>query len=295
MKENKQTAFSVFFTQLHKLLPAGMLFSVLAVIFMTLTIGLSAILAQSTGIKGFNSIFIWALGLIPTTICYSGLVKVVRKYAVEKEFVPVFPLYLRTVGDNIKGFLLLGIFVYLISCCSFYSLLFYFSMLRANRAFGIALTAYSFFTLMMIVMLFYLPLLTVTYELRYRDIFKNAVYLAFKKPVKNLLTFLMSAALIGGSVVGILFSQGALRIVIIVVAAAVVPLTVTYIAVAMVSKGMQEVVGYFTGENRLSVKPLSESEKEELIERTSDNTEDDYIFVNGRMIRNPNKKGEESK
>ena len=151
MKENKQTAFSVFFTQLHKLLPAGMLFSVLAVIFMTLTIGLSAILAQSTGIKGFNSIFIWALGLIPTTICYSGLVKVVRKYAVEKEFVPVFPLYLMTVGDNIKGFLLLGIFVYLISCCSFYSLLFYFSMLRANRAFGIALTAYSFFTLMMIV------------------------------------------------------------------------------------------------------------------------------------------------
>ncbi|MBQ4237960.1 MAG: hypothetical protein II698_01495 [Ruminococcus sp.] len=257
MKENKQTAFSVFFTQLHKLLPAGMLFSVLAVIFMTLTIGLSAILAQSTGIKGFNSIFIWALGLIPTTICYSGLVKVVRKYAVEKEFVPVFPLYLRTVGDNIKGFLLLGIFVYLISCCSFYSLLFYFSMLRANRAFGIALTAYSFFTLMMIVMLFYLPLLTVTYELRYRDIFKNAVYLAFKKPVKNLLTFLMSAALIG----------------------AVFPMLITYIEIAMVSKGVIENVGDF-------VDPIVE---EEPIEIHTVNTEDDYIFVNGRMIKNPNK------
>ena len=55
---------------------------------------------------------------------------------------------------------------------------------------------------------------------------------------------------------------------------------ITYIEVSMVSKGLIESVGDF-------VDPV----KEEVIAAplVTENTEDDYIFVNGRMIKNPNK------
>ena len=49
----------------------------------------------------------------------------------------------------------------------------------------------------------------------------------------------------------------------------------------MVAKGLIENVGDF-------VDPIVEEEEPVVIE--TENTEADYIFVNGRMIRNPNKK-----
>ena len=65
------------------------------------------------------------------------------------------------------------------------------------------------------------------------------------------------------------------------IVAAVYPMLITYIEIAMVSKGLIESVGDF-------VNPI----KEEVVDTpiVTENTEDDYIFVNGRMVKNPNKK-----
>lgn len=291
MKQKQETALSVFFSQFPKLLLAGAMFSAIATIFMTLTIGLSGILAGVTGIAGFNSIFLWALGIIPTTIFYAGLVKVVRKYAVEKEFVPVVPLFFKTVKENVKGFLVNGIIVYLVTSCSFYALLFYFSLMEVQQAYGIVLTVYSFFTVLLIIMLFYVPLMSVTYELRYRDVYKNALYLAFKKIGTNLLTLLMAAVFVVGGVAAVLFLHGTWKIVAAVLAIALVPLIVSYIVVSMISKGVQENVGYFVKSKMHRNQAIAQEAAEEpAIERNLENSEDDYIFVNGKMIKNPNKK-----
>lgn len=295
MKQKKETAFSVFFAQFPKLLLAGAMFSVIATVFMTLTIGLSAMLAGTTGISGFNSIFLWALGLIPTVSAYAGLVKVVRKYAVERDYVPVAQTFFKAIRENGKDFLIYGIFVYLATSCSFYALLFYFSLMQTNRAFGIALTAYSFFTVLLILMWFYIPLMGVTYELRRRDVFKNAAVLSVKKIGTNLLALLMVAAVIAAGLAAILLLHGAARIVAMVLAIALCPLIACYIIVSMVSKGMQENVGWFTkaaiAEKRTAAFADEAAAAEDVIERNADNSEDDYIFVNGRMIKNPNKKG----
>ncbi|MEE3474707.1 MAG: hypothetical protein VZQ79_05140, partial [Ruminococcus sp.] len=70
-------------------------------------------------------------------------------------------------------------------------------------------------------------------------------------------------------------------IIVAVIVAAVYPMLITYIEIAMVSKGLIESVGDF-------VNPI----KEEVVDTpiVTENTEDDYIFVNGRMVKNPNKK-----
>ena len=55
----------------------------------------------------------------------------------------------------------------------------------------------------------------------------------------------------------------------------------------MISKGMQENVGSFVNVLAAPKNELSDEEKQTV---SKANTEDDYIFINGKMIKNPNKK-----
>ena len=68
---------------------------------------------------------------------------------------------------------------------------------------------------------------------------------------------------------------------------ALLPLLITYLIVSMISKGMQENVGSFVNVLAAPKNELSDEEKQTV---SKANTEDDYIFISGKMIKNPNKK-----
>ena len=102
----------------------------------------------------------------------------------------------------------------------------------------------------------------------------------FGQILHNVLALLMIAVLVAAAVLIIVYTSGAVRIIVCVLIGAVFPMLITYIEIAMVAKGLIENVGDF-------VHPVAE---EEPVEIETENTEDDYIFVNGRMVRNPNKK-----
>ena len=91
----------------------------------------------------------------------------------------------------------------------------------------------------------------------------------------------MIVAAVAIAVLAVVYAEGVWKIIVAVIVAAVYPMLITYIEVAMVSKGLIESVGDF-------VNPIKEEVDDTPI--VTDNTEDDYIFVNGRMIKNPNKK-----
>ena len=136
-------------------------------------------------------------------------------------------------------------------------------------------------------MLFYLPLMAVTYELRYRDLYKNSLLMIFGKILTNIITFVMVGVLAGGSVFLLVFTDGAARTAAIILITALLPLLITYLIVSMISKGMQENMGSFVNNAEQPKNVLSEEEKQTVQNTRAD---DDYIFINGKMVKNPNKK-----
>ncbi len=162
-----------------------------------------------------------------------------------------------------------------------FAFMYYFIQAQTDVTFAYILSFYGFFTAALLIMMFYAPLMSVTYELRWRDIYKNSLLLILGKILRNLIALVMIVAAVAIAVLAVVYAEGVWKIIVAVIVAAVYPMLITYIEIAMVSKGLIDSVGDF-------VNPI----KEEVVDTpiVTENTEDDYIFVNGRMVKNPNKK-----
>lgn len=280
MNQKKQNAFTVFFTKFPQLMLAGAIFSAFFAAFMSLSI-------LAGKLTGFDNILVWGLGLIPSALFLPGLVMVIRKYAIEKSFVPVVPTFFKAVRDNLKDFIFHGFVIYIIFASSFFAILYYYSMAQSDIVFAYVLVIYVLFTAIMILMLFYLPLMAVTYELRWRNLYKNSLLMIFGKVLTNILAFVIVGVLVTAGIFLLVFTDGAGRILSIIFLTAFMPLIISYIVISMISKGMQENMGSFVNVLAAPKNELSDEEKQTV---SKANTEDDYIFINGKMIKNPNKK-----
>ena len=280
MNQKKQNAFTVFFTKFPQLMLAGAIFSAFFAAFMSLSI-------LAGKLTGFDNILVWGLGLIPSALFLPGLVMVIRKYAIEKSFVPVVPTFFKAVRDNLKDFIFHGFVIYIIFASSFFAILYYYSMAQSDIVFAYVLVIYVLFTAIMILMLFYLPLMAVTYELRWRNLYKNSLLMIFGKVLTNILAFVIVGVLVTAGIFLLVFTDGAGRILSIIFLIAFMPLIISYIVISMISKGMQENVGSFVNVLAAPKNELSDEEKQTV---SKANTEDDYIFISGKMIKNPNKK-----
>jgi uncharacterized membrane protein YesL len=282
MKKFNQSAFARFFTKFPKLLLAGLLFSIPFAVFEGLFVLISKL-------SGFNNVIIWGLGIVPSTPFYAGLVMVVRKYAIEKQDVPVFATFFQAVKENLKKFILHGAVVYAIVACSFFALLYYYTLAQDDVVFGSVLTLYAIFTALLVVMMFYVPIMTVTYELRLRDIYKNSFLLIFGKILRNLVAVAVLAVVTAIALLGLIFAEGAWFVVAAILFVALYPLLFCYITNSIIAKGLQESVGSFT-DNAKHIEQTAEDIQHEKQVVASADASSDYIFVNGRMVKNNNKK-----
>lgn len=214
---------------------------------------------------------------------------VVRKYAVEKSDCKVTKVFFDSVKENLKKFLANGVIAYVISSCSVFALLYYGTAAKTDIIYSSVFTLYLLFSLLLFVMMFYVPLMTVTYELRLRDIYKNSFLLIFGKILRNIGALLLVGILTFGAVVALVFTEGIWLAVSAVLTALLYPLLFTYIVISVISKGLQESVGEFTGTPETSEPAENEIQLEQQALENADNN-DDYIFVNGKMIKNPAKK-----
>ena len=101
MRQKRPKPIAAFFPKLPQLLLAGAMFSA----------GLAACMGVSILVSlltGFNNIILWGTGMIPGMIFYAGLVAIIRKYAIEGDYVPVIPTFVSAVRQNWKAFLLHG-------------------------------------------------------------------------------------------------------------------------------------------------------------------------------------------
>ena len=180
MRQKRPKPIAAFFPKLPQLLLAGAMFSA----------GLAACMGVSILVSlltGFNNIILWGTGMIPGMIFYAGLVAIIRKYAIEGDYVPVIPTFVSAVRQNWKAFLLHGFVTYTICSCALFASLYYFTLAQGDVTFGYVMSIYGVFTAALLIMMFYVPVMTVTYELRWRDIYKNALLMIFGQILRNLL------------------------------------------------------------------------------------------------------------
>ena len=269
----ENSAFFRFFTKIHKLFFASLFFTIPLAVFT----GVFALIGLLTG---FNNVMLWLLSIIPAYPFYSGFVMVIRKYAVEKVDCNVTEVILNTLRIEWKKSLINGFAFYIVMICSIFATMYYGSMMLVNKNFISIFTVYLIFSLALITVMFYVPLITVTYELRLRDIYKNSFILLAGKLWRSLCALILVAVASFAFYMFMDFSGGAYSIFTFVITALLYPLVYTYINISVISKGVQESVGSFVAE--------AEDEAEDDISFVTD-SDSDYIFVNGKMVKNPNK------
>lgn len=277
MKKFSQTAFSRFFVKFPKILLAGSLYSISLALF-------TGVFVLVSYLTGFNNVIVWGLGIIPSMPFLAGLTMVVRKYAVEKEDVKVVSTFFTTVRDNFLKFLVHGVVAYLITACSFFALLYYYTLSKVDVVFGSVLTLYLIFTLLLIVMMYYVPIMTITYELKMKDIYKNAFLLIFGKILRNLIATVCIAVVSAAVLLLLIFSKGIFFGVSVALVTLLFPLIAVYIVVAIISGGLQDAVGKFVGvKDETEPDEFDAAHLNEVISNTGNNS--DYVFVNGKMIK----------
>lgn len=275
----KNTSFALFFRKFPALITAGLMFSFFAALFMSLSV-------FAGNLTGFSNSIVYCLGLIPSCLFLPGLVVVVRKYLVEKSFVPVVSTFFTAVKKNFRQFILHGFVINLVVSCSVFAMIYYSMGAKLNYAYNVILIAYALLALVLTVAVFYLPLIAVTYELRLRDMYKNSFMLVFGAVLRN------SAALVYAAAISFLAfflyrsSDGAAQFIALGVIAALYPLLLCCGVIPLISKGMVENLGAIEGSEPKPKSVITEEEKETVINMRSN---DDYVFVNGKMIKNPNK------
>lgn len=285
MKSFSQSSFSRFFTRFHKIFLASLLFT-LPFAFFT---GLFVLIAYLTNL---NNIIVWGLGIIPSFPFYAGLVMVIRKYAIEKVDCDVIKVFFASVKENFKKFLVHGVATYAVVACTLFALLYYGVMAQTDMVYGSIFTLYIMFSVLLLAMMFYVPIMTVTYELRLRDIYKNSFLLVFGKILRTLIALVLVAIVSVAAFLAIIFSEGAMLAVTVALTVILYPLITSYIIISVISKGLQDAVGSFTDIPQTTVSDEEEKALEQkAIENASSN--DDYVFVNGRMVKNTHHKNDE--
>ncbi len=249
---------------------SGLLFSVLSAI----GFGVFALIGRLTG---FFNILLLLVGIVPSVMLFSGLLTVCRKASDGENTVAAD--FFKAVGKHLPRFLFFGIVACLVTVCILFAVPYYFTLTGEDFSFGILTGIYILFACVMLMALLYAAFVSVCYDCRLRDALKNGFKLIVKNLPKTLLALLLLLAAGGGVYAAVYFTSGAVRIILAALFALICPTVVTYLLVLLFKDGTKRLLGEYL--------PVKKEKAPVVI--TTGNTEDDYIFIDGKMIKNPNK------
>lgn len=287
--------FGAYFRSFPKLILTNLLFAVPFLIFFSLFY----LLGQALN---FLNVITLALTAIPLMPFYAGVTLVTRNMVREDKEIPVFSLLIKGIKDNWLRFLIHGVIMYAAILLSYFSITLYYNMAQSNSFFFVIMVLCIIIAVVFLFMFYNIPLMTVTFDLSMKDIYKNCALMSFGELKSNLLAtagvFLLALFCLSFLV----FSGTSLIVVILtlVFTAFLVPATMSFIINYAEYKGMMTLL--LTKERK-----KSEIEREMLYQKNpalrkqdeakkfkddfadvvldeSDNG-DEYIFHNGKMIK----------
>ncbi len=282
--------FIGYIKNFHKFIFANLLFAVPLLLF-------GAVFYFINKATGLNLPFITFAPIIFVFPFFSGITLFTREIVREEEKVPVFKLFIKGFKENALRFLVHGIVFYLAVFFCYSSLTLYFSMAKTNGMFYFPFGIAVIITIAMLFILYNIPVMTVTFDLSMKNIYKNSALMAFGE-IKN--NFFVTLGLFLMFIAGATFflaAPSAISKLIVVIAFSVliVPSTASYIMNFYVFKDMEIVIsnGEIKSEEirrKIAAKENENKKEEERLDFSAldldENKDgDEYLYFNGKMIR----------
>ncbi len=295
--------FTNFFQSFPKLVLTNLLFAVpLAVIS-----GVFYALSSISAIPPAAAMFIRLLAIIPVFPFYAGVTQVTAHLVMGEKDIKVTGDFFAAVKENFKRFLVHGTVLYAAVIFSYFSISFYSAMIGENPAMFAPMIISIVVAVFMLFMFFYIPPMTVTFDLPMKTIYKNSLLMSFGELVKNFIAlfaifmvFIFSSTLLFAC----MGNAAAIIIVTILLAAAFVPAVTAFFINSAVYERMYYMVIDNTAEIRNIENKIEETrqkkepkkfDSESVIDEFSEKLKnfdidenadgDEYLFFEGRMIK----------
>ena len=282
---------SIYFRKFYKIFFTNLLFAVP-------TVAVGVILYFLT--KPLGEILSLVISMLTVVICYplyAGVTLVTRNLG-RGEDVKVSESFLGGIADNYKKFLVHSIILYFILTIGIFSFTFYSRMAVAlGGIMYVLLITMILIALWIMFMFYYVPLMTVTFDLSLKNIYKNSALMAIGELKVNFVTLFSVLIFTAICATPLIFSAGNAVAVIVITAVmliAVYPASYSLITgffiqdtmMMMVTGRGDEVHDIKSTEEKLA--KLRNETKDDLenidIEKVK-NSREEYIFHNGKMIK----------
>ncbi len=299
--EKSPVALTTFITSLFhnfpKLLLTNLLFAVPSAVFF----GLFWFVNTATGL---NSNFILFLTAIPLFPFYAGVVQVTSHMVRGEKNVDVVHNFISGVKENFLRFLVHGAVFYAAMFFSYYSITMYASFGRFNGMFYILLAISIIVSIFFLFSFYYIPPMTVTFDISMKNIYKNSALMTFGEFKHNIIaTFgLFVLFLIDATILLCCYVPIAVIIATIILALFLVPSIMSFIINSAVYKPMYKTIvggdekskeidkkienrknGIFDDNEETSQKNIAEGFSNIEVDENADG--DEYIYYNGKMIK----------
>lgn len=285
------------FGNFHKLVLTNLLFAVPLAVFFALFYFLSRFAGSFANAVLF-------LTIIPVFPFYAGVTRVCAKLSIGED-VPIVNTFINAVIDNFKRFLIHGLFFFAAVFFSYWSIYLYAGMGSVNGVFYVLMAISIIIAVFFLFTFFYIPSMTVTFDISMKHIYKNSMLMTFGEIKSNfiavfglflLMVFCSTIVLFcGGSTVAIVIATAALMILI-------VPSVASFIINSAVYTRMYNMIYDKDSKSKEVSKKISDKRSElndikeqrqkteideELKELDIDSSADgdEYIYYKGRMIK----------
>lgn len=283
--------FTGYFKNIHRLLFLNILFAVPLLFFGTIFYFISRM-------TGLNTAFITLAPIIFVYPFFAGITLCTRDIVKEKDEIPVVKLFFKGFKENFLKFIVHGILLYLAVFFCYSSISLYYRMALGNGIFYIPLGVAVLITVLVLFVFYNIPVMTVTFDLSLKDIYKNCGLISFGEVKNNFFATLgLFILFLFGATIFLVAPDGLSRLItIIAVSVLIFPSTASYIINFYVYKDMELVIS--DGEvksdeikRKISAKEkeITKEEEEKLDFSALDLDErkdgEEYLYFNGKMIK----------
>ena len=294
-EERKKFTFenlvSIYFKNLHKIIFTNFLFT-----FPTLLIGLGLYFVT----RPLGVILNLVIPMLTVIICYplwAGVVMVTRNLG-RGENVKVLDTFLGSVTSNYRQFLIHSIYLYFILTIGVLSFSFYSKMaVDFGGTMVLLFVAMLLISLWIVFVMFYVPLMTVTFDLSTKDIFKNGGLMALGEFKANFVSLFSILILTAICATPLIFSGGntvILMVITFIMVGLIYPASVSLISSFFVQENMMLLLTgrgnevHDTKSTEERIKKLRNETEEDFSDIDVDKlkkSSDEYFFYKGKMVK----------
>lgn len=294
-RENKkEKKYTGIFQKYMRSFPQLVLSNIMFAIPMAISFVIVWLLNNSIGSVGFMEVFVKFLPVFLLMPFYCGLCKVTKDVFVGKDIRGVKDFF-KGVKSNLKFSILHGLIFYIVALIDYFALLFYYQAGGYNSMMYIVFALCIAVTVLTVFCFFLVPLITVTLDIKFKYIYKNAALMSIGELPKNLFALLVCVASIAISTTLFAFTgsyEGAV-VVILLLLIFILPVTVVYFINGILYPSIDKLLVVEGAEKEKA--PVDKTQQQRILKEhfeenpidpsVLEGDENELVFYDGKMIK----------